>query len=199
MAYVFWRLFCAIEAQRALLLGPSDILLTPTREFFAIPALFAGLLLASVPLKLVLTRMLGVKGYEELVNYADSRQGINSALLMRHINYMAIPLIVVSVALALQTYAIANNRGLVIHPYFALRERSYGWSDVQRVVLVASFRAPDGTIHRDRQYFLLQMTDGFRLNFHRTLLEIPLSEQRRLAAFVAGHGNVQIETDDPYP
>jgi hypothetical protein len=113
--------------------------------------------------------------------------------------YVAIPLIALSVILAFQTYVTANARGLVIHPYFALRERSYGWADVQRISLVKSFRAPNGTIRRDRQYYVLDVTGGFQLNFHRTLLEIPLSQQARFIAFVANHSHVRVDVDDPYP
>lgn len=198
-AYAVWLLLCAIEAKRVSLLGPADFVLTPFRVFFATPAIIAGTLLAAIPLRLVLTAILGESEVDQVVSYSDKRQGINSNRLCRHLVYVMVPLVVASVLLGFQTYATANAKGLVIHPYFALRERSYGWTDVQRIALVKSFRAPNGTIRRDRQYYVITMMGGVQLNFHKSILEIPFSDQRRLAAFVADHSHVQVEINDPYP
>lgn len=196
--YVLWLLFCAIESRRAALLGPADFVLTPGRTFFGIPALFSGILLAAIPLKLVLSGILGKEEYDQLLAYSAKRQGIDSKRVFRHVVYVAVPLIVVSVTLALQTYLIANAKGLVIHPYFAVHERSYPWDGVQRIVLVKSFRAPNGAVRRDLPYYVLEMADGFQFNFHRTLLELPLPYQSRFAAFVAEHCRRVIEIDDPF-
>jgi hypothetical protein len=198
-AYVFWLLLCTIESKRAALLGSADFVLTPIPIFFAIPALFAGILFAAMPLKVVLSRILGSEGYEQLLKYSDRRLGINSHRVTQHLVYVAVPLIVGSVMLAFQTYATAGTQGLTIHPYFAIHERYYGWADVNRVTLVRSFSAPNGSIRRDRPYYIVEMADGFQLNFHRTLLEIPIPDQRRLAAFVAEHAHRNVDVDDPHP
>jgi len=197
-AYLFWLLLCAIERKRAALLGSADFVITPMPVFFGIQALFGGLLFTAVALRIVLSRILGNEGYEQLLKYSDRRVGINSQRLGKHLVYAGVPLIVVSVMLAFQSYATVGSQGLTIHPYFAIHERHYGWADVNRVRLVKSFSAPNGTVRRDRPYYILDMADGFRLNFNRSVLEIPFAEQRRLATFVAEHAHRGVEVDDPY-
>jgi hypothetical protein len=113
--------------------------------------------------------------------------------------YVAVPFIAVSVMLAFQTYATASLHRFVIHPFFALRARTYVWTDVQRIILVKSYRAPNGHIRRDLPHYIIVMTDGWELNFHRTLLELPWTEQIRFAAFVEERSHRPVETEDPYP
>jgi hypothetical protein len=197
--YLLWVTFCAVESARAALLGSADFVLTPMPIFFALPALFAGILLSAIPLKFVLTKILGSEGYDGLVNYSDRRQGINSKRLFRHLVIVGVTLIISSVILAFQTYATASEKGLIIHPYFAIHEREYGWPDISRITFVKSFSAPNGSVRRDRPYYVLEMADGYRLNFHSTLLEVPLRDQRRLAAFLAEHSHRDVAVEDPFP
>jgi hypothetical protein len=197
--YVCWLLLCAIESKRAVLLGSADFVLIPSRIFFAIPSLFTGLLFAAVPLRLTLSGILGREGYGELVEYGNRKQRINGKRVFQHQVFVLAPLIIVAVALAFQNYALVSEHGLVIHPYFAMHERTYGWEDVKRIAFTRSFKAPSGKVRRDRPYYVLEMADGYQLNFHRTLLEIPLPDQTRLATFVAEHAHLSVETDDPYP
>jgi hypothetical protein len=199
LGYLFWLMLCAVETARTALLGSANFLLTPLPIFFALPALFAGILFAAIPLKFVLTKILGSEGYDRLVNYWDRRQGINSKRLFRHLVIFGITLIVASVLLAFQTYATASAEGLTIHPYFAIHEREYGWSDISRITFVKSFSAPNGSVRRDRPYYVVEMTDGYRLNFHSTLLEVPLRDQRRLAVFLAEHSHHDVDVEDPFP
>lgn len=195
-AYLFWLLLCAIETKRAALLGPADFVLRPMPIFFAIQALFAGIFFSAIPLRVALSRILGSDSYETLVKYWDRRQGINSQRLWTHMIFVGAPLIVVSTMLVFQSYATVDSQGFTIHPYFAMHERHYGWADVNRVRLVQSFRAPNGAIRRDRPYYIVEFGDGFGLNFHRSVLEIPFAEQRRLATFVAEHAHHNVEVDD---
>jgi hypothetical protein len=197
--YLFWLMFCAIETARTALLGSANFVLTPLPIFFVLPALFAGILFAAIPLKFVLTKILGSDGYDRLVDYSDRRQGINSKRLFRDLVIIGVTLIVASVLLAFQTYATASAEGLTIHPYFAIHEREYGWSDISRITLVKSFSAPNGSVRRDRPYYVVEMTDGYRLNFHSTLLEVPFRDQRRLAVFLAEHAHHDVDVEDPFP
>jgi hypothetical protein len=197
--YVFWLMLCAIESARAALLGSTNFVLTPVPIFFALPALFAGILFAAIPLRFMLTKILGKEDYDRVVNYSDRRQGINSKRLFRHLVIIGVTLIVASVLLAFQTYATASPEGFIIHPCFAIHEREYGWSDIGRITLIKSFRAPNGSVRRDRPYYVVDMTDGYRLNFHSTLLEVPLRDQRRLAVFLAEHSHHDVDVEDPFP
>jgi hypothetical protein len=54
-------------------------------------------------------------------------------------------------------------------------------------------------IRRDRPFYIVETADGFGLNFHNTLPEIPFAQQIRLAIFAAVHAHRDIEVDDPYP
>jgi hypothetical protein len=197
-AFLFWVLLCTIERERAVLLGSGEFVLTPIPVLFGIQALFGGLLFSAGPVRIVLSRVLGDEGYKQLLKYSDSRMGINSQRLWKHMVYLGVPIVVVSVLLTFQTYATVDSQGLTIHPYFAIYERHYGWADVTRIGLVKSFTAPNGTIRRDRPYYTLEMADGTQLDFHRTALEIPFADQRRLATFVAEHARRDIEVDDRY-
>jgi hypothetical protein len=195
-AYALWLLFCSVENRRAALLGSADFILTPSPFVFAIPALFAGILFAAVPLRIVLTGILGRQGYDQLLDYSDRRSGINSQFMMLHMTYVGVPLIVASVMLAFQTYATAGAQGLTIHPYFAIHERYYSWADVNKITLVRSFRAPNGVVRRDRPYYIVKMRDGFQLNFHRTILETSIADQRRFAAFIAVNSHRSVDVED---
>lgn len=124
--------------------------------------------------------------------------GINSKPIEQHCIRVGLPLVVVSFVLAVQTYAVVSSQGLTIHPYFAIHERHYGWTGVKGVRLVRSFKAPNGNIRRDRPYFIVEMTDGFSLNFHSSIFETPLADQGQLANFVAEHAHSHIEVEDPY-
>jgi hypothetical protein len=197
-AFVFWFLCCTVENKRAALLGSADFVLTPHPIVFGLPALFAGIIFATIPLKAMLSRILGSEEYEQLARYSDRRLGINSQRLGQHLVYVAVPLIVLSVLLAFQNYATASTQGLTIHPYFAIHERHYRWADVKRITFVRSFRAPNGSIRRDRPYYIVEMSDGFQLNFHETLLEIPIADQRRLTSFVAENSHSSVDVENPY-
>ena len=197
--YLFWLMLCAVEAARTALLGSANFVLTPVPIFFALPAIFAGILFAAIPLKFALTKILGSEGYDRLADYSDRRQGINSKRVFRHLVIIGVTLIVASVLLAFQTYATVSAEGLVIHPYFAIHKREYGWSDINRITLVKSFSAPNGSVRRDRPYYVVEMTDGYQLNFHSTLLEVPLRDQRRLVVFLAEHSHHEVDVEDPFP
>jgi hypothetical protein len=197
--YVLWLLLSSIEGERTALLGSADFVLTPIPVFFFTPALFGGLLLTAIPLKIVLSKILGKEGYEQLENYSDSRMRINSKRLSKHLVYVIAPVVVVSVVLAIQTYAVVDSKGFTIHPFFATHERHYGWTDISRVRLIKSFKAPNGNIIRDRPYYVIETADGFSLNFHKTILEIPFRDQNRLAGFVADHALLRdIQVEDPF-
>jgi hypothetical protein len=199
LAYACWTFFCTIEDLRASLLGPAEFILKPMPVFFTLPALFSGILLAALPVKFALSRIVGNEGYQQLVEFRNRQRKIDSKRVFRHMVYVLVPLIFASVVLAFQNYAIARVEDFVIHPYFAVSARSYGWGDVKRIALVMSFRVPNGNIRRDLPYCLVEMADGFQLNFHDTLLAMPFPEQRRFAAFVAERANRPVEIDDPYP
>jgi hypothetical protein len=66
LEYAVWWVLCAIETARISLLESAEFVLTPIRPFFAIPALFSGLLLAAVPIRLLFTGLLGQAGYKQL-------------------------------------------------------------------------------------------------------------------------------------
>jgi len=199
LAYVCWILLCWIEAIRASFLGPANFVLTPIPIFFGIPSLFAGILLTAVTYKLIFSSILGSDGYMRLIQYQSLKQKINSAKVLRHMTFVLVPAIVVSVVLGFQTYAVATDWNLVFHPYFSIMERTYGWNEIYKVALVKSFRAPNGNLRRDRPFYSVHMTDGGELNFHRTLLEIPIKDQEAFASFVAAHAHVIVEIEDPFP
>ncbi len=184
--YVLWLLFCAIESRRAALLGPADFVLTTWPDFLG----DSGVVFRDTTCRHTAearpkwdSREGGIRSTASVFRQAARDRleaGVPACGLCR------CSLIVVSVTLALQTYLIANAKGLVIHPYFAVHERSYPWDGVQRIVLVKSFRAPNGAVRRDLPYYVLEMADGFQFNFHRTLLELPLPYQRPLRSVRGG-------------
>lgn len=199
LAYVCCIILCAIEHERAALLNPADFVLTPVPVLFALPSLLAGILLASIPLKLIATAFLGRRGFEELLEYSNRKLGVNGSRLFKHQVYVFVPLMIISVALGLQNYVTVTEQSLVFHPYFALHARTYHWDDIRRIVLIRSFKAPNGQIRRNLPYYILELNDGVELNFHRSLLKISISEQTRLASFVATHAGRSVEINDPYP
>jgi hypothetical protein len=46
---------------------------------------------------------------------------------------------------------------------------------------------------------IIFMTDGYRLNFHSTLLEIPVRDQQQLVVFLAEHSHHEVNVEDPFP
>lgn len=199
LAFACWFLLNTIEDFRASLLGPAPFVLTPIRVIFGVPSILAGIFLSAIPIRLTVSRFIGTDGYRQLVEYGNRRQGLDSERVFRHMVYVLAPLLIGSVLPVFQTYATADAQSFVLHPYFALRERSYGWDEVKSITLVKSFKAPNGNIRRDRPHFVIRMEDGFEFNFHNTLLEIPYSRQERFITFAAAHAHRSVEIDDPYP
>lgn len=193
-----WLLFSGINTLVSRARGPADFILSPFPIFFWTPALFAGILLSSIPLRWTIEAFLGKDGYRKLVNYSDNKQGFNSERIFRYIVVVMVPIIAMSVFLAWRTYAVITPQGITIQRYFSLSANNYAWRSIHRVLLVKSFSAPNGTIKHQR-YYVIETSDGKGLNFHQSLLEVPLAKQREIAEYIANHVGLEIDVIDPFP
>lgn len=199
LGYACWLLLCTLQDLRASLIGEADFVLTPIHIFYGTPALFTGLVLASFLAEFLLRKALGTEKYRGYIQYQNMKYRMDTKKAFTHLLYVVVPVLVVAVTLALNEYAVLRKDRFIIHPFFAIQERSYHWSDVGRILLVTSFKAPNGNIIRNKPHYVIEMFDGFTLNFHSTLLEVPFPKQEKIASFVAAQSGHTIVLDDPYP
>jgi hypothetical protein len=192
IAYLCWTTFWAIARFRYSLLGPSVYVLTPDRVTFGPPSVFAGIFLAYMPMKIISTKFLGADGYQAFVRFENSRQRMNTEKVFRGMLYVIAPILTLYVLLSLQYYAVIDSTRFVIHPFFAVRERTYLWKDISQVSFVRSFRAPNGNIIENKPHFAIKMVDGFELDFHQALLDPTFAEQKSIASFVAANAHLPI-------
>lgn len=199
LGYACWLLLCALQELRTSLIGEADFVLTPIHIFYGIPALFTGIVLASFLAEFLMRKVLGTERYREYIQYQNMKCRMDTKKVFTHLLYVVVPVLVVAVTLALNEHVVLRKDRFIIHPFFAIQDRSYHWSDVERILLVKSFRAPNGNIIRNKPHYAIEMFDGFTLNFHSTLLEVSFPNQEKIASFVVTQSGRIIVLDDPYP
>jgi len=197
--YLLWVLLCSAGDLQRASLEPAPFVLTPTRIFWAVPAMFFGMFIAALPLVAIGTRVLGPEMYREYMSYQNAKYRMDSEKVTKHMAYAIVPAMAVYCVLLLNNYAKFSEDNFIINPFFGLTQRAYDWSAVRELKLIKSFKAPVGTIIRHSPYFVIAMNDGTSLNFHRTTLELRFEDQQALASFVAQKADLGIDVVDPYP
>ena len=165
-------------------LGASVFMYTPSPDFWWIPAIFLGILTATIPLTLLYKLVLG-SDYEQYVIYSNLRVGFDSQKVVRLMAMIVGPVALIFSLLAMNCYTKFSGGEVTINRFLGVGEIIYPYSRISAIKSVSYFVAPNGDF-KYRPYFSIEFDDGKRWTTGDGLHDPDPETDRRLIEFVSG-------------
>jgi hypothetical protein len=175
----------------------SRFLMLPDEYFFALPALFIGILVGAAPTDL-LYRLLLKERYAEYTLYGNLKTGFDS---WRVIKFLALTIIIPSAlltCLAMDCYAGFTDDRMITNRFWGIGENVRAYQQITRIRQVQSFKAPNGNII-ERPFYVLHFNDGStwstKNQLYRFAEDSDLNQQKEaeLIIFIAGKIGKEVE------
>lgn len=175
-------------------IGPSGRVLGPSVYYWALPALFAGIVLAGVP-PLLIARLALRERYTEYVSYYNRKSGFDAFRLFRHLAVVVAPVVVFGVYLGATTYTIFLEDRMVIKGPLA-DARSHNYSEIQEITALPTLRSANGKrVKRQARYEIL-FEDGTRWKTSQGLRDSDPPCDYPVMAFAARMAGTRISGPD---
>jgi hypothetical protein len=173
----------------------------PDEYFFALPALFIGILVGAIPTDL-LYRLLLKERYAEYTLYGNLKTGFDG---WRVVKFLALAIIIPSAllaCLAMDCYARFTDDRMITNRFWGIGESARAYQQITRIRQVQSFKAPNGNII-ERPFYVLHFNDGSiwstKNQFYRFAEDSDLDQQQReaeLIIFIAGKIRKEVEVQE---
>lgn len=175
-------------------------LMLPDQYFFALPALFVGILLGAIPTDL-LYRLLLKEKYAEYSLYVSLKAGFDGWKVIKFLSALILVPSLIFTALAMDCYARFTDDRIVTNRFWGLGEIAHNYNQITRIKSVRFIKAPNGAIV-ENNYHVVHFNDGSIWStknlFYRAHQEIKLSDEKekQIFAFVTMKWGKDIERYD---
>lgn len=176
----------------------ADIfILSPNPAYLALPALFLGIVGATIPMHLLYKSLLGNKRYGEYTEYIDLKHNMDGFGLMKWLAAVVVPICLFFFGLGLDSYTRFQENRLKVNDLWGFGERVYYYSEIEKATWVKSFKSPNGNVVR-RYHFVLHFNNGDFYNFDKTTSQPDFKVQKEIMDFIQNNTDLTIDIDDPY-
>jgi hypothetical protein len=151
--------------------------------FWALPAMFLGVVFAALPLHFLFKALLGER-YAEYNVYSNMKYGVDGARVFPWIVGAYILAAGMLVAAGLNCYTQVTDRAIVIKAMLAVEKRQYSFDKVEMIAAVARFTAPIGN-SVERPYHVIRFNDGATWTTRDSLRVPDPVKDREIMEFVA--------------
>ena len=151
-----WFLGLRLVADRIRPASPG--LIAPDPSFWALPAMFLGMVTAAAPLTSLLRLLLG-RRYAEYEEYGRRKWGVEGTAAFLLIVSVVIVGCAVAVAFGLMTYTRFDTDGIVIQHCCSFRESRYAYAAVTAIKSVSHVRARNSNIV-SKPHYVIEFADG---------------------------------------
>jgi hypothetical protein len=157
IGYLCFLGFCGLALWNARGPAPSRFLLLPG-IYWAVPALFLGIILAAIPIHFLYKVLLRDR-YAEYTAYCNMRVGFDAWKILGWMAAAIGCLSAIAVAAGLNCYTQITDQAIRIRSPLALHDRTYSFEDVDAIASVAGFKKRDGEFIPKRHY-AIRFKDG---------------------------------------
>jgi len=175
----------------------SIFLIAQPTVSWALPSIFLSIFLSAIPMHYLLSYLLGKERYSEYTEYGNQKFQVNSWKLVRYMAYIMVPICILFTTMAFNNYVRVSNDYFIVNEFFSLSEKKYRFDDVKDIELIKSFEAPNGNVVRN-PYYVIYFNDGNDYNFHKTLQDLNLSQQKEICNYLVEQTGLNIQIIDPY-
>lgn len=166
--------------------------------FWALLAIFLGMVLGVFPADRLLRRLLGAERHAEYELYDNlSHGGIDGWKVFRVLAVVICLVASVGIVIGIGNYAYATQSEFVF-TVLGFGEHRYSWSEVKEVRLVKSFKAPNENIV-SRPYHEIEFADGKVWSVHSSLNDLDWPREQAMFAYVCAQSGKTLTVVDPYP
>lgn len=176
---------------------PSIFLITQPTVSWALPSIFLAIFISAIPMHFLLLWLLGEERYSEYTEYGNQKFQVNSWKLVRYMAYIMVPICILFTTMAFNNYVRVNNEYFIVNEFFSFSEKKYKFDEVKNIELVKSFKAPNGDVVRN-PYYVIYFNDDNYYNFHKTLQDLDLSQQKDICDYLVEQIGLDIKIIDPY-
>ena len=158
LMYFWYGLFRDMADWFAHGLPPCHYLFMPCWAFWALPALFLGIITSALPVILLYKALLRER-YAEYIHYTNLKAGFDGLKVFAWISAPIVVLAVAAVVIGINTYTQFKDDAIVIKRPVAWRPVAYPYGRVAAVAEVARLVAPNGNLV-DRTHYVIRFDDG---------------------------------------
>jgi hypothetical protein len=171
--------------------GKYHHLLLPDGAFWALPALFLGMVSSVLPTTLLYKLLLRDR-YEEYILCGNLRVGFDAWRVFRGLALVISLGCAALIVLGLDWYVRFTEEEIVINRLLRFDELRYPYSRVQRIRAASHFKAPVGTV-REVTYFAIDFEDGERWTTRDGPQDLSRHVGEKIIQFVAERSGKGIE------
>ena len=198
IGFAIWKGLNALSTLQISHMEESVFLIPPPSITWGLPSLFLAIFLSAIPLHYLYLTLLGKQRYAEYTEYNNQKHGLNSWKLLRYMAYVIIPICFAFTFLSLDTYSRVTNSSFIVNRFLSVGEAEYTFSDIKKIELVKSFKAPNGNIVR-KPYYSIEFADNTSYNFHKSMHNLNFDQQKEIIEYISGVTNREVSIVDPYP
>ena len=177
--------------------GDNLFVLSPSPYFWALPALFIGLVWAAF-LSYTLFKILLGDRYAEFIRYSDLKCGYDTLRGATIVCVVTLLIAALAIELGRDTYTRFTKTEIIVNPFFSMQERHLPYSMVMGIYAVSKFRAPNGAV-RTSPHYLIAFTDGSSWSTRDNLHDPEPATDERVLQFVAEQSGKSIRQVEIYP
>jgi hypothetical protein len=177
-------------------MGDNLFVLSPSPNFWALPALFIGLVWAAF-LSYTLYKILLGDRYAEFIRYSDLKCGYDTLRGATIVSIIVLLIASLAIELGRDTYTRFTRTEIIVNPFFSMQERHHPYSMVQDIYAVNKFRAPNGAV-RTSPHYLITFTDGSSWSTRDNLHDPKPATDAKVLQFVAEQSGKSIHQVEFY-